>query len=233
MHRQLVSGEQTVLFVLTGHDRLGSAVDTDAAATGFHLTEAAYPWWVLTQAGIRVVLVTPNGGPASIDPSSRDDDDKVNQAFLDDANVRAAMAQPQALRDITTEDMAAIYFPGGHGTMWDLPTHPSVADAVRTMHLAGKPVAAICHGPAALVNETFLIAGKRISAFSDSEEIATDKAELMPFMLESTLRERGALVEIADDFEPCVVVDGTLITGQNPASAMALAQALLEILQIR
>lgn len=237
-HSQSSSRKQNVLFVLTGHDRLGNADDENAPPTGFHLTEAAYPWWVLTQAGMRVSLVTPDGGTASIDPSSRDDDDAINQAFLEDAEVRATLTNTPGLDQVTFEDYSAVYFPGGHGTMWDLPTHASVASLVQAMFLAGKPIAAICHGPAALVNTrlsngTFLVAGKRVSAFSDSEEIATDKAALMPFMLESTLRERGALLQTVDDFQPCVVVDGKLITGQNPASAMPLARALLDALTTR
>ena len=225
-----------VLFVLTGHDRLGDGGDSQAAKTGFHLTETATPWCRLIDAGVDVVITTPEGGPAKIDPSSRDDGPRDNRRFVAALGVTDGLDTTAALGSLHPADFDGLYFPGGHGTMWDLPGHPVVSRFIDEMVGAEKLVAAICHGPAALVNQTntrgsHWLSQRRITAFTDSEEIATGKATLMPFSLEQAIRRTGASFVTAEDFSSCVVVDGPLITGQNPASSAALAAAMLIALQ--
>lgn len=228
--------ERKVLFVLTGHDRLGKAGDQSAEKTGFHLAEAARPWRVLTDAGFRVDLATPDGTKAPIDPSSRDVDDKENADFLNNEWVKTQLENPRPLTDVSFGDYDAIYFPGGHGTMWDLPDDPNVQNAVRTFYEDGKVVAAVCHGPAALANVKlsnggWLVAGKTISVFTDEEEKAVDKDKIMPFLLASRLEERGAKIAKAENFERSVSVDGRLVTGQNPASARGVGEAIRDLLK--
>lgn len=228
--------QQRILFVLTGHDRLGHNDDDAVELTGFHLTEAAHPWDILTDAGISVDLATPNGGVAPIDPSSKDLDDPRNRRFLEDGAVRHALTDSRALSEVDLSDYAGIYFPGGHGTMWDLPDHPTVIAAVRTVFESGRPVAAVCHGPAAFVNVRlsdggWLVDGREISVFTDREEHATGKDTAMPFMLASALADRGATLRSAENFAACVAVDENLISGQNPASADGVAHAVLEQLR--
>ncbi|MEL7448015.1 MAG: type 1 glutamine amidotransferase domain-containing protein [Pseudomonadota bacterium] len=225
-----------VLFVLTNHTLLGDADDASAEPTGYHLSETAHPWHMMTAAGFAVTLASPAGGPVHMDPSSADLDDPVNQAFLADARVKPGLVDTPSLRSLALPEFAALYFPGGHGTMWDLPDSADVQHAVRWMMDAGRPVGAVCHGPAALVNVrlddgSWLVAGKTVSAFTDAEERATGKDQLMPFALASTLAARGATLHEAADFEPAISVDGCLVTGQNPASARQVARTLIERLR--
>ncbi|SDJ94200.1 type 1 glutamine amidotransferase domain-containing protein [Microbulbifer yueqingensis] len=216
-----------VLFVLTGHDSLGDTGDK----TGFHLSEAAQPWRVLREAGFHVDFATPEGGEAPIDPGSKDMDDSVNREFLEDEDVNAKIKSAPALKELDIGEYDAIYFPGGHGTMWDLPDNKDVQDAIRKMYENDKVVAAVCHGPAAFVNVklsdgSWLVDGKKLSAFTDEEERAVEKDDIVPFLLASKLKERGATHEKADNFEESVTVDGRLVTGQNPASARGVGEAL-------
>ena len=228
----------TVLFVLTNHDRLGEAGDQSAERTGFHLAEAAHPWQVLIAAGFDVALASPLGGVAPIDPSSADLGDPVARAFLADNRMQTQVACTLALASLNLHDYKAIYFPGGHGTMWDLPHNGDVQKAVLTAYDNGMPVAAVCHGPAALVNVkladgSWLVEGKTVSAFTDEEEIATAKQHLMPFSLGSTLIEHGAIHHKAANFEAAVSVHDGLITGQNPASARGVGEAIRDLLQAK
>jgi putative intracellular protease/amidase len=223
-----------VLFILTGHDRLGSSGDTSAAKTGFHLSEAAQPWKVLTDAGFDIDFATPTGGAAPIDPSSRDMDIDANKAFLSDERVSKMLERTPAIKSMTLSDYDAIYFPGGHGTMWDFPENQDIQRSVRDMYESGKVVAAVCHGPAALINVRlsngrWLVDGKTLSTFTDEEERAVDKAGTVPFLLGKRLEERGAKLRKADNFKKSVSVDGRLITGQNPASAVAVGEAIRDV----
>lgn len=225
-----------ILFVLTGHDRLGPANDESADTTGFHLSEAAEPWAILRDAGFEVELVTPKGGAAPIDPGSRDTDNRASLRFLEDETVRQQLSESRSLREVSVNDYEAIYFPGGHGTMWDLPDDPQVQTAIRTLFQNGKVVAAVCHGPAAFVNvelarSNCLVDGRTLSVFTDAEEKAVEKDELVPFLLESKLKERGAKISSADNFDKAVSVDDTLITGQNPASAKGVGEAIRDIVK--
>ncbi len=228
--------KQRVLFVLTGHDRLGAADDERADRTGYHLFEAARPWSILADAGIDVDFVTPDGNTAPIDPSSMDLSDEYNARFMDDEGVQNELKKARALKDVDIADYDGVYFPGGHGTMWDLPDHDGVQTVIRDAFESGKIVAAVCHGPAALVNVklsngSWLVDGKTISTFTDAEEKAVEKDSLMPFLLGTKLEERGAKLKKADNFEEAVSVDGKLVTGQNPASAEGVGREILKLIQ--
>lgn len=228
--------EQKVLFVLTGHDRLGPANDGSAEKTGFHLAEAARPWRILRDAGFTVDIATPRGGKAPVDPGSHDLDDEDNAAFLGDERIAKQLEDAPALGDVDLDDYAGLYFPGGHGTMWDLPDNEDVQNAVRRMFEDRKLIAAICHGPAAFVNVklsdgSWFVAGKTLAAFTDEEEKHVGKDGLMPFMLASTLEEKGATIRMADKFGESVAIDGRLVTGQNPASAKRLGEAMVDVLK--
>lgn len=230
--------DSKILFVLTGHDRLGALADPSAPKTGFHLAEAARPWAILVDAGFHVDFVTPAGGKAPIDPGSREVEDDVNERFMEDEHVQAQLGNTRALAAIDVSDYDAIYFPGGHGTMWDLPDDESVHAAVRSFYEAERVVAAICHGPAALVNVRlsnggWLVKGKTVTCFTDEEETAIDKHEIVPFLLETRLEAHGAKINKADKYEACVSVDGHLVTGQNPASATELGERIRDLVSKR
>lgn len=224
----------TILIVVTSQATLGDGTEP----SGLWLEELATPYRVLNQAGARVDIVSMAGGEIPVDPRSlqpRGSNPADVEAFLDDPAGRAALAASRALADADATAYDAIFFPGGHGTMWDFPDNPRLAALIRGYLDNGKPVAAVCHGPAALVgvrDETgsSLVAGRRISAFTDSEERAVGLDGTMPFLLESRLREEGARIESGPDFEPFAIRDGLLITGQNPASSAKVAQLLLEAL---
>ena len=223
------------LFVLTNHDRIGPAGDAQAEPTGFHLFEAAAPWVTLTEAGIRVDIVTPKGGRAPIDPTSQEGGDAENERFLDNPGVARSIEDSRALGDVRLDDYDALYFPGGYGAMWDLPGNPMIADTVRSFIESDRIVAAVCHGPAALVdvrlsNGDWLVDGREIACFTDDEERAMQKDDAMPFLLGSRLQERGAALKMAANFEPSVAVADKLVTGQNPASAKAVGDAMLDLL---
>jgi len=220
------------LFVLTGHGTLGDTGEP----TGVHLAEIARPWRILTDAGIDVDFTTPQGGKAPVDPASHDLDDEDNKAFLDDADVASAMDDMPALGTLDVTGYDALFVPGGHGTMWDLPDSEAVQSAVRTAWESGKVVAAVCHGPAAFVNVrlsdgSWFVDGKSISVFTDEEEKAAEKDEIVPFLLASKLKERGARHHKSDDFEASVSVDGRLVTGQNPASAKGVGEAICTLVK--
>lgn len=225
------SQPRKILFVLTGNNRLG---DT-GKRTGYHLAEVAHPWRVLRDAGWAIDFATPHGGPAPMDPGSDDRSDSDNAALLGDTDAAAALGATRALGHVDIDDYAAVYFPGGHGTMWDLPDDPNVTAIAAGMYSRGRPVAAVCHGPAALVNARstqgdYLVSGRRIAAFTDEEEAAVGLDGTVPFLLASTLVERGGDHQYAAPFEANVAVDGHLITGQNPASARGVGEALRDAL---
>lgn len=221
--------QRRVAIVLTNHGQLG---DT-GRQTGFYLSEATHPYEVFVKAGYSVDFVSPKGGPAPMDGVDRSD--SINAAFLADD---VLVARTQATASMSRTDPAqydAILFSGGHGTMWDFPDDAAVQAWARSVYEQGGVVAAVCHGPAALVNVRlsggeYLVAGKDVSSFTDEEEVAVKLDTVVPFPLESTLRSRGARFVEAPKFEPKVAVSGRLVTGQNPASATGVAKAVVDIL---
>ncbi|MFD5099370.1 type 1 glutamine amidotransferase domain-containing protein [Streptomyces albidochromogenes] len=218
-----------ILIALTSHDRLG---DT-GRSTGFYLPEAAHPWKVFTDAGYDVDLVSVRGGKPPVDGA--DTSDPIQRAFLDDAKIAAQLAATPRPQDIDAADYDAILYVGGHGTMWDFADDQVLAGLARDIYEADGVVAAVCHGPAGLVNivlsdGTHLVDGKNVTAFTNGEEAAVGLTDVVPFLLQSVLEERGAKHIGAPNFEAHVVVDGRLVTGQNPASATGVAEAVVKTL---
>ncbi len=222
---------QTLLIVVTNHDQIG---DT-GTPTGYFLSEVAHPWHVFTEAGYEVEFASPEGGFAPMDPKSFDLNDPVNKAFWHDLDAVQGVVSTQALGDLDPSHFAAIFFAGGHGTMWDFPDALSVREAIARHYASGGVVGAVCHGPAALVGVEIdgvpLVKGKIVTGFTNEEEDAVQLTDAMPFLLETRLRELGAEFVEAPNFEKKVAVSGRLVTGQNPASATGTAEAMVELLR--
>ncbi|MEP7207526.1 MAG: type 1 glutamine amidotransferase domain-containing protein [Casimicrobiaceae bacterium] len=222
-----------VLIVCTSHASLG----TTGERTGLWLEELAAPFWVFRDAGFTVDVVSMAGGEVPLDPRSLEEKDRPapTQRFLDDAATMTMIRQTRALADVATEDYDAVFLPGGHGTMWDFAADPDLAETVAATYDAGRVVAAVCHGPAGLVGAVradgkALVAGRRITGFTNAEEAAVGLTDKVPFLLESRLRELGGIFDAGADFKSHVVRDGNLVTGQNPQSSAAVAQAIVEAL---
>lgn len=218
-----------VLFVLTSHGEKGEG----GGPTGFFLGEVTHPLAVLEAADIPVEFASIQGGEPPVD--GLDLKDVTNARYWNDRSFRNAIRHTLRLADVDPARYTAIFFAGGHGAMWDFPTTPAVNGVTRTIYEAGGTVAAVCHGPAALVNVTLsdgahLVAGKNVAAFTDDEERAVGLDRVVPFLLASTLAERGAHHHAAPDWTPKVIVDGRLITGQNPQSATGVGEALRDLL---
>ncbi|PZS29031.1 MAG: type 1 glutamine amidotransferase domain-containing protein [Pseudonocardiales bacterium] len=217
-----------ILIGLTSHGDLAGH-----GATGYYLPEVAHPWQVFTAAGYTVDLVSTAGGTPPVD--GVDLTDPVQQAFLDDPEMQGKVAGTPRFADVDPAGYDAVLFAGGHGTMWDFPGDPDLARTAREVYEGGGVVAAVCHGPAALVGVTLsggrpLVEGKEVSAFTNSEEAAVGLSDVVPFLLQTRLESLGAKHTGAPDFVPHVVTDERLVTGQNPASAKGVAEAVLAAL---
>ena len=220
---------QPVLFVLTSHGTKGST----GKPTGYYLGEVTHPLAELEAAGIAAEFASIQGGEPPVD--GLDLNDAINARYWNDTTFRNAVHQTQRLGDIDPSQHSAIFFAGGHGTMWDFPDSAAVSHVTRAIYEAGGVVGAVCHGPAALVNVklsdgAYLVAGKDVSAFTDSEERAVQLDQVVPFLLASTLVQRGATHRPAPDWTANVVVDGRLVTGQNPQSATGVGAAMRDLL---
>lgn len=220
-----------ILIVVTNHAELGDTGST----TGYFLSEVAHPWHVFTEAGYEVDFASPKGGYAPMDPKSFELSDPINKEFWHTLSVVESVVATKDLSKIDSADYAAIFFAGGHGTMWDFPGSEAVATQIAEIYRKGGVVGAVCHGPAALVGVEVdgrpLVAGKRVAAFTNDEEDAVQLTDAMPFLLESKLKELGAEFVPAPNFQTNVVVDGRLVTGQNPASAQKAAEAIVKLLE--
>jgi putative intracellular protease/amidase len=219
-----------ILMVLTSHDRLG---DT-GKKTGFWLEEFAAPYYALKDAGADITLASPKGGQPPLDPKSDEPDSQTpaTRRFREDREAQAALASTKRLADIRPEDYDAVFYPGGHGPLWDLAEDSHSISIIEKLHAAGKPVAAVCHGPAVLCKARGsdgapLVRGRSVTGFSNSEEEAVGLTKIVPFLVESELTRLGARYSKAPDWQSYVVADGLLITGQNPASSDAVAHELL------
>lgn len=227
--------QRSVLLVLTNTGIMG---DTDKP-TGFFLSEAAHPWAVFDEAGYNVTLASPKGGEAPIDPRSLSNIDDKGQAFLDafaaDSSGRRVVPDTLSMSKLRSEEFDAVFFAGGHGTMWDFEEDPVVSDFASKIYTQGGVVAAVCHGPAALVNvrvhDTWLLDGKRATGFTNAEEEAVELTDEMPFLLQTRMTERGATFIAGENFQANVISDERLVTGQNPASATGTAEAVVELLE--
>ncbi|PZW42239.1 putative intracellular protease/amidase [Humitalea rosea] len=220
-----------VLIVTTNHDRLG---DT-GKPTGLWISELAEPYYALIAAGHQATIASPNGGNIPFDPKSLADQDAATVRFLADDALLDRMKHSVPLDGIDAEDFAAIFLPGGHGPMWDLADNAALARLLTDFDAAGKPVAAVCHGPAGLVSAKRadgmpLIAGRTVAGFTNAEEDSVGLTKVVPFLLEDRLRSLGARYEMGAPGKSFAVRDGTLITGQNPASAGAVGERLVAAL---
>jgi putative intracellular protease/amidase len=222
-----------ILMVLTSHDQLG---DT-GKKTGFWLEEFAAPYYVLKDAGHEITLASPKGGQPPLDPKSDEPDaqTEATRRFKADREAQAQLASTERLDSVRSSDFDAVFYPGGHGPLWDLAEDPQSRALIEQTLADGRPVALVCHAPAVLKNVTAqdgapLVAGKRVTGFTDEEEEAVGLTNVVPFLLEDTLKRLGAEFSKVEPFKPHVVREGLLITGQNPASSEPVAEALLEVL---
>lgn len=224
-----------ILMVLTSHDQLG---DT-GKKTGFWLEEFAAPWYVFRDAGVEVTVASPKGGQPPLDPKSDEPDaqTEATERFRGDKTAQDALANTLKLDDINADAYDAIFFPGGHGPLWDLANHPVSIALIENYWSGGKPVAAVCHAPGVLryakkPDGSPLVEGKRVTGFTNSEEEAVGLTQVVPFLVEEVLKEKGGQFERTEDWGEYAVTDGHLVTGQNPASSAATAQELLKLLDL-
>ena len=216
-----------VLCVVTSHPIRGDSGEP----TGFAMVELTHPLAVFREAGIPTEIASIRGGHPPID--FFDLSDPVNDRFWHDATFREALAHSLVLGEVDPSRYSAVFFAGGHGTMWDFADSLAVQRVIRIIYEAGGIVSAVCHGPAALINATLsdgrhLVAGKKVAAFTDEEEAEVKYTNVVPFLLATTLKQRGALHQPAPNWTANVVVDGRLITGQNPASAHGVGEAVVK-----
>ncbi|QKJ86448.1 Type 1 glutamine amidotransferase domain-containing protein [Paramixta manurensis] len=222
-----------ILMVLTSHDQLG----TSGQKTGFWLEEFAAPWYVFRDAGVNVVLASPKGGQPPLDPKSDEPaaQTSATQRFRADIAAQQALANTQRLDIIDGCKFAAVFYPGGHGPLWDLAEDAHSIALIENLFAAGKPIGAVCHAPGVLRHArkpdgTPLVAGKRVTGFTNSEERAVGLLEVVPFLVEDTLKQLGGEFERTDDWGAWAITDGHLVTGQNPASSAIAAEELLKLL---
>jgi len=222
-----------ILMILTSHDQLGNT----GRKTGFWLEEFAAPYYVFKDAGAQITLASPKGGQPPLDPKSEEKDFQTpaTERFNKDTQARLALAHTVTLKTVTADDYDAIFYPGGHGPLWDLAEDRDSIALIEAMHAAGKPVAAVCHAPGVLRHARTakgapLVQGKDVTGFANSEEAAVGLTEVVPFLVEDELGKAGGRYSKGADWQVHVVKAGNLITGQNPASSEAAARAMLALL---
>ncbi|MBB4078039.1 putative intracellular protease/amidase [Lewinella aquimaris] len=223
-----------VLFVLTSHDELG---DT-GKKTGFWIEEFAAPYYTLLDKGATITVATPKGGKAPIDPSSDTEDNQTEDTkrFKQDQNAQQVINNTKKLSEVSAEDFDAVFYPGGHGPLWDLAGDKTSIKLIETFNEQDKPVAFVCHAPAALksvkgTDGQPLVKGKKVTGFTNSEEEAVQLTDVVPFLVEDMLKENGGIYSKAADWNVHVLQDGNLITGQNPASSSKVAETLYAALK--
>ena len=223
-----------ILLILTSHGQLG---DT-GKKTGFWLEELAAPYYVFKDAGADLVLASPQGGQPPLDPKSDEPDAQTQDTrrFRADKEAMQALSATKKLAAVRADDFDAVFYPGGHGPLWDLAESEESRSLIEAMLAAGKPVAAVCHAPGVLrhvkaPDGTPLVKGKRVTGFTNTEEAAVGLTKVVPFLVEDMLKSAGGNYSKGADWQSHVVTDGLLVTGQNPASSAAGAQALLQALQ--
>ncbi|MDC3332627.1 type 1 glutamine amidotransferase domain-containing protein [bacterium] len=221
-----------VLIVLTSHSQLGDS----GKKTGFWLPELTHPYYELKDAGYAIDITSIQGGMAPIDADSYDDKDEHNNRFLKDAELMSKVIKSIPIASIEPSDYSVVLYSGGSGTMWDFPNNEHVNRITRVIYENNGLVSAVCHGPAALIdvklsNGNYLVSGKKIAAFTNDEEADIGQTDILPFLLQDKLKERGAHHAYGKSWAENVVVDGRLITGQNPASAKKVATTIIEYLK--
>lgn len=220
--------------VLTSHSDLGST----GKKTGFWIEEFAAPYYVFEDSGAEITIASPMGGQPPVDPTSEKPDNQTasTERFYKDNALIDKVAHTLKLSDIHQEDYEAVFYPGGHGPLWDLATDKTSIELIESFYNQQKPIAFVCHAPAALVNVKSvngepLVKGKHVTGFSNTEEEAVDLTNVVPFLLEDELKKNGAHYSKGDNWFSYVKQDGLLITGQNPASSAEAAKLLLEVLK--
>lgn len=223
-----------VLFVLTSHDKLGNTGEK----TGFWIEEFASPYYYLTDKGVEVTLASPAGGQPPIDPSSDKPENQTEATirFKADKALQEKLGKTHPLSEVKAEDYDAVFYPGGHGPLWDLAESKDSAKLIESFYAMEKPVAFVCHAPGVLKNVNDaegepLVKGKKVTGFTNTEEELVKLTDVVPFLVENMLKEKGGIYSKAGDFEPYALEDGLLITGQNPASSEKVAEILLNKLQ--
>ncbi|MDR7048399.1 putative intracellular protease/amidase [Duganella sp. 3397] len=222
-----------ILMVLTSHDQLG---DT-GKKTGFWLEEFAAPYYTLKNAGANLTVVSPAGGQPPLDPKSDEPDaqTEATKRFKADPDAQAVLANTGKLADVKAADFDAVFYPGGHGPLWDLAESRDSINLIETMIAAGKPVATVCHAPGVLrhvkaPDGSPLVKGKKVTGFTNTEEEAVGLTKIVPFLVEDMLKQNGGDYSKVGDWQSYAITDGILVTGQNPASSEAAAEALLKLL---
>ena len=222
-----------ILIVLTSHDKLGN---TDKK-TGFWLEEFASPYYTLLDAGADITIASPKGGQPPLDPSSDAPDFQTESTkrFKADKKANEVLANTVKLSSVKESDFDAIMYPGGHGPLWDLTNDKDSIALIEAFVKADKPVASVCHAPSVLLNVKlengdYLVKDKKVTSFTNTEEKAVQLQDIVPFLLEDALKEKGALYSKVDDWNSYAITDGKLITGQNPGSSEAVAKELLKLL---
>ena len=223
-----------ILMILTSHDQLG---DT-GKKTGFWLEEFAAPYYVFKDAGAEIVLASPKGGQPPLDPKSDDADAQTDdtQRFKKDTAAIDALAHTMKLAEVSGDEFDAMFYPGGHGPLWDLAEDAHSIKLIESMAAAGKTVSAVCHAPAVFrhtksADGSPLVKGKQVTGFTNSEEAAVQLTQVVPFLVQDMLEANGGLYQKGPDWQSFIVTDGKLITGQNPASSAAAAHAVVTQLQ--
>ena len=219
-----------ILIVLTSHDQLGNTGEK----TGFWLEEFASPYYHLKDRQAEITLASPLGGQPPLDPKSHAEDFQTDatRRFDQDTNAQAQLANTVRLAEVNATDFDAVFYPGGHGPLWDLYEDKNSISLIENFIAQGKPVASVCHAPAVLLKAKTesgdaLVKGKKVTGFSNTEEAAVELTDVVPYLLEDALQQQGGVYQKTEDWQPLAVVDGLLITGQNPASSEAVAEALI------
>ena len=222
-----------ILMVLTSHDKLGNT----GRKTGFWLEEFAAPYYAFKDAGAEIVLASPKGCQPPLDPKSNEPNFQTDltRRFEADRSAKTQLATTVRLDNVKAEDFDTVFYPGGHGPLWDLAKDRNSIKLIETMLRAGKPVALVCHAPGVLrhaktVDGKPLVQGKKVTGFTNTEEEAVGLTNVVPFLVEDELKMKGGIFSKAGDWQPYVVTDGLLITGQNPASSGPAAKVLIELL---
>ena len=222
-----------ILIVLTSHDKLGDTGEK----TGFWLEEFASPYYVFKDAGAEITLASPCGGQPPLDPKSDASESQTDatRRFNADSAAKEQLAKTLKLSEVSADDYDAVFYPGGHGPLWDLAEDRNSINLIESMLASSKPVAAVCHAPAVLrhpktVEGVSVVQGKAVTSFTNTEEAAVELTNVVPFAVEDMLKQNGGIYTRGDDWQAHVVTDGLLITGQNPASSEPVANALLELL---
>ncbi|GLQ52587.1 type 1 glutamine amidotransferase domain-containing protein [Dyella flava] len=224
-----------ILMVLTSHDTLGNT----GKKTGFWLEEFAAPYYVFTDAGAQVTVASPKGGQPPIDPKSDDPNNQTpsQNRFKADKKAQDVLAKTVRLDSVQAKDFDTVFYPGGHGPLWDLAEDPISIKLIEDFYNSGKPVAAVCHAPGVLRHVKYkgepIVKGKRVTGFTNSEEEAVELTKVVPFLVEDELKRLGGLFEKAPDWQSFAITDGRLITGQNPASSEATAKELLSLMSTK